>query len=70
VVPCTIATALALRRGTPVATKAMYGVVGWFALVPPSVAVMEVPQRGRRVGAAAEAPLEGVGRVRGYGGGR
>lgn len=40
VVPTTVAVALALRRGSAVAVKAMYAVVGWFALVPPSVAAM------------------------------
>ena len=42
VVPLAAATAVRLRRGVPEATKAMYGLVGWFALVPPSVASMAV----------------------------
>ena len=42
VVPAAIATAIVLRRGTPTAAKAMYGLVGWFALVPPSVAAMAI----------------------------
>lgn len=40
VVPAAVATAVALRRGSAVAVKAMYALVGWFALVPPSVAAM------------------------------
>ena len=40
VVPATIVTAIALFRGTRCAQKALYAVLGWFALVPPSVAAM------------------------------
>ena len=31
---------MALLRGTPGGDRAAYGVLGWFALVPPSVAAM------------------------------
>lgn len=40
VVPLTAAAALALLRGTPAGRRAVYGVVGWFALVPASVTSM------------------------------
>nr|WP_294639057.1 hypothetical protein [uncultured Rhodococcus sp.] len=40
VVPATTFTAVALFRGTRSAQKALYAVLGWFALVPPSVAAM------------------------------
>lgn len=42
VVPSAIAAAMALRRGAAFASKAMFAVVGWFALVPPSVAAMGI----------------------------
>jgi hypothetical protein len=42
VVPCTVAAGLALVRGAEVGQRALYAVVGWFALVPPSVAAMAV----------------------------
>ena len=42
VVPSAIAAALALRRAAPVGVKATYAIVGWFALVPPSVAAMAI----------------------------
>jgi hypothetical protein len=42
VVPASIATAIAVLRRSPWAGKALYGVVGWFALVPPSVAAMAI----------------------------
>jgi hypothetical protein len=42
VVPATIAAAVALFRRAAWARKAMYAVVGWFALVPPSVAAMGI----------------------------
>lgn len=42
VVPVAVATAVGLWRGVPHAAKALYGLVGWFALVPPSVAAMSV----------------------------
>lgn len=40
IVPVAIATAVGLARRRRWATKALYAVVGWFALVPPSVAAM------------------------------
>ena len=40
VVPVTAAAAVALLRGTEAGQRAVYGVVGWFALVPPSVSAM------------------------------
>lgn len=40
VVPATIYASVALRRGRPAAAKAVYAVLGWFALVPPSVTAM------------------------------
>lgn len=42
IVPITIATGVGLLVRQPWATKALYGVVGWFALVPPSVAAMAI----------------------------
>ena len=40
VVPCTVAAGVAVLRGTTVGPRALCAVVGWFALVPPSVAAM------------------------------
>jgi hypothetical protein len=40
VVPVTVAAAVALLRGSDRGQRALYGVVGWFALVPPSVTAM------------------------------
>jgi hypothetical protein len=40
VVPAAVATRIGLLHRSPWATKALYGVVGWFAVVPPSVAAM------------------------------
>jgi hypothetical protein len=40
VVPATVAAAVASLRAAPLALPATYAVVGWFALVPPSVAAM------------------------------
>jgi hypothetical protein len=40
VVPLTTAGAVALGRGTEAGRRAVYGIVGWFALVPPSVTAM------------------------------
>lgn len=40
VVPAVAAAALAQWRGRPDARRALYAVLGWFALVPPSVAAM------------------------------
>jgi hypothetical protein len=40
VLPATVAAAVAVWRGARPAAAALYGVVGWFALVPPSVASM------------------------------
>jgi hypothetical protein len=42
VVPVTVAAAVALLRGSDVGQRALYGVIGWFALVPPSVTAMAV----------------------------
>lgn len=40
VVPVTVAAAVGLRRGQPWARSALYGISGWFTLVPISVAAM------------------------------
>jgi hypothetical protein len=40
VVPLTLVAGLASWRGTPAGERSVYAVVGWFALVPPSVAAM------------------------------
>ena len=40
VVPMTVAAAVGLFRGSPAGHRALYGVVGWFTLVPPSVTAM------------------------------
>jgi hypothetical protein len=42
VVPLTVAASMGLRRATAAADKWLYAIVGWFALVPPSVAAMAV----------------------------
>jgi hypothetical protein len=42
VVPATMASAIALFRRSSWGRKGLYGVVGWFALVPPSVAAMAI----------------------------
>jgi len=42
IVPTGIATGIGVLRGAPWATAALYGLVGWFALVPPSVAAMSL----------------------------
>ncbi|MBW3633309.1 MAG: hypothetical protein KY456_09800 [Chloroflexi bacterium] len=42
VVPAAAATGMGLLARAPWARKALYGVVGWFALVPPSVAAMSI----------------------------
>jgi hypothetical protein len=42
VVPAAVATGIGLLVGSRWANKALYGVVGWFALVPPSVAAMSI----------------------------
>lgn len=42
VVPALVATAVALFRGAATGHKAAYALLGWFALVPPSVAAMSV----------------------------
>jgi hypothetical protein len=47
VVPATVAAAVAVWRDQRVAAAARYGVVGWFALVPPSVASMGVAMVAR-----------------------
>ena len=40
--PVTVAACVGLVRGTPWAQKALYTVVGWFALVAPAVAAMAI----------------------------
>jgi hypothetical protein len=47
VVPVTVAAAVALLRGSDAGQRALYGVVGWFALVPPSVTAMAVVMLAR-----------------------
>jgi hypothetical protein len=47
VVPLTVAAAVALLRGTKAGQRAVYGVVGWFALVPPSVTAMALVMLAR-----------------------
>lgn len=42
ILPLTLAAAVGLWTGAPWATPALYGLMGWFALVPPSVAMMGV----------------------------
>jgi hypothetical protein len=42
IVPCAVAAGVSLRQGAPGAIKATYALLGWFALVPPSVAAMAV----------------------------
>ena len=42
VVPATAAAAVALVHGTRAGERAAYAVLGWFALVPPSVAAMAI----------------------------
>lgn len=42
VVPAAIATAIAVYRGNPNAAKALYALLGWFVLVPISVAAMAI----------------------------
>jgi hypothetical protein len=42
VVPAAMATAIGLGVGSGWAPKAVYGLIGWFALVPPSVAAMSI----------------------------
>jgi hypothetical protein len=42
VVPATIATSVALLMRVSWAAKALYAIIGWFALVPPSVAAMGI----------------------------
>jgi hypothetical protein len=42
VLPITIASGVALFRDVRWARKALFGIVGWFALVPPSVAAMSI----------------------------
>jgi hypothetical protein len=72
VVPCTVAAALSLRRGTAVGHRALYAVVGWFALVPPSLGGSdgcghvgeERPQRIHAHGVAVERSVRGLWRRR------
>lgn len=47
VVPVGIATAIGLAIGTKWARKALHALVGWFALVPPSVAAMSIVKVAR-----------------------
>lgn len=47
VVPLTVAAAVAALRGTPAGVRAPYAVLGWFALVPPSVLAMAVVMLAR-----------------------
>jgi hypothetical protein len=42
VVPFILVVSIALLQGIPWATRALYGVIGWFALVPSSIAVMSL----------------------------
>jgi hypothetical protein len=42
VVPAAVATGVGLLIGTAWARTALHGVIGWFALVPPSVAAMAI----------------------------
>lgn len=59
VVPIGIATGAALLRDARWATVALYGLVGWFALVPPSVAAMSLVKvlRDDPLGTTADAAL-------------
>jgi hypothetical protein len=41
-VPFILVVSIALLQGIPWASRALYGVIGWFALVPPSIAVMSL----------------------------
>jgi hypothetical protein len=45
VTPAAVAAAIGLRRGTACARTATYAVIGWFALVPVSVAAMNLAMR-------------------------
>lgn len=47
VVPAALAVAVGLRRGSPWARKGAYAVIGWFALVPVSVAAMAITMQVR-----------------------
>lgn len=40
VLPATVAAGVTVLRGSPLGAPALYAVVGWYALVPPSVAAM------------------------------
>jgi hypothetical protein len=42
IVPAALATMVGLLAGSRWATKALFGVIGWFALVPPSVTAMSI----------------------------
>jgi len=55
VVPLTVATAIGLLRRRDWAQRAFYGVVGWYALVPGSVAAMALTMLARH-DPAANAP--------------
>jgi hypothetical protein len=62
VVPAVIAAALALSRGSAVGRQGFVAAVGWFALVPPSVAAMAVAMfvRDDPNASAAQVVLLGV----------
>ncbi len=47
VVPLSVATTIGLAVRWPWATKALYGVVGWLALVPPSATAMALVKIAR-----------------------
>jgi hypothetical protein len=53
----TVAAAVALLRGTEVGHRALYGVFGWFALVPPSVTAMAAVMLARDDPNASEGTL-------------
>jgi hypothetical protein len=57
VVPATLAAAGACLRGDSAAVPATYAVVGWFALVPPSVAAMAVVMLARHDSNASESTV-------------
>ncbi len=42
IVPAGIATAIGLLIGSRWASRALFGLIGWFAMVPPSVAAMSI----------------------------
>lgn len=62
VVPATAAAAVALIRGVRWGHIALYAILGWFALVPPSVAAMAAAMAANDDphGSAGQAVLLGV----------